>query len=75
MNRPEACDLVIRNAYVITMNAERERFPVGAVAIRAKKIVAVGQDNDILERYSASREIDANGGVVHPSAGESIRGD
>ena len=66
MNRPEACDLVIRNAYVITMNAERERFPVGAVAIRAKKIVAVGQDNDILESYSASREIDANGGVVHP---------
>ena len=66
MNSPEPCDLVIRNAYVVTVNPQRDVFASGAIAVRGNAIVAVGPQADICSSYSPLREIDANGGVVHP---------
>lgn len=63
---PNNCDLMVRNAYVITMNPEREVFACGAVAIQGNNIVAAGPQSEVLERYRARREIDARGAVVHP---------
>ena len=63
---PASCDLVVRNAYVIAMNPPREVFLSGAVAVQGNNIVAVGPENEVLERYRARREIDARGAVVHP---------
>lgn len=60
------CDLLIRNAYVITMDSDRRIFPHGAVAVRGSLIVDVGGDAELVGRYRAARTIDAAGGVVHP---------
>ena len=59
-------DLVIRHAYVITMDDENRIFEHGAVAIDKGRIAAVGEDADIAARYSGQRSIDAEGAPVHP---------
>ncbi|MGF6313396.1 5-methylthioadenosine/S-adenosylhomocysteine deaminase [Bradyrhizobium sp. i1.8.4] len=60
------CDLLIRNAYVITMDSDRRIFPNGTVAVTGSLIVDVGDDAELASRYRAARTIDAKGGVVHP---------
>lgn len=62
---PLKCDLLVRNAYVITLDEQRRMYPKGAVAITGKRIVAVGPDADV-GAYAAARTIDAGGGTVHP---------
>ena len=62
----ERCDLLIRNAYVLTCDVARTAFAVGAVAVRGSQIVAVGADAQITGRFRAARTIDAEGGLVHP---------
>ncbi|MGE0237831.1 MAG: amidohydrolase family protein [Parvibaculaceae bacterium] len=59
-------DLVIRHAYVITMDDESRIFQHGAVAIDKGRIIAVGDDADIAARYTGRRSIDAAGAPVHP---------
>jgi cytosine/adenosine deaminase-related metal-dependent hydrolase len=63
---PEPCDLLVRNACVITLDEERRVFGRGAVAIRGRRIVAVGPDAEVAAGHRASRTIDAGGGIVHP---------
>ena len=65
MNAVPECDLLVRNAYVITQDEQRRVYPSGAVAITGRRIVAVGPDAEV-GRYSAKRTIDAGGGAVHP---------
>ena len=59
------CDLLVRNAYVITQDEERHVYPSGAVAITGRRITAVGPDAEV-GRLTARRTIDAGGGAVHP---------
>jgi cytosine/adenosine deaminase-related metal-dependent hydrolase len=59
------CDLLVRNAYVITLDEGRRVFPSGAVAIRGRRIAAVGTNGEV-GRYTSARTIDAGGGAVHP---------
>jgi cytosine/adenosine deaminase-related metal-dependent hydrolase len=59
------CDLLVRNAYVITLDEQRRVYPSGAVAIRGRRIVAVGPDAEV-GGYTSVRTIDAGGGAVHP---------
>jgi 5-methylthioadenosine/S-adenosylhomocysteine deaminase len=66
MSEPTACDLLVRNAYVITLDADRHVYPSGAVAISGRQIVAVGPDAEIGATYTAPRTIDAGGAAVHP---------
>ena len=58
MNAMNRCDLIVRNAYVITMNTHRDVFPSGAIAIQGNEIVAVGPESEIRERYDPLREIE-----------------
>lgn len=61
-----ACDILIRNAYVLTCDARRTKHKDGAVAIRGRAIAAVGPATEIAGRFHAKRTIDARGGMVHP---------
>jgi 5-methylthioadenosine/S-adenosylhomocysteine deaminase len=60
-----ACDLLVRNAYVITQDEQHRVFPSGAVAISGRRIVAVGPDSQV-GRYDSAQTIDAGGAAVHP---------
>jgi 5-methylthioadenosine/S-adenosylhomocysteine deaminase len=62
---PLKCDLLVRNAFVITLDEQRRMYPKGAVAITGRRIVAVGSDAEV-GAYTAGRTIDAGGGTVHP---------
>ncbi len=61
----ERADMVITNALVLTMNAQREVFSPGAVVIRGERIVAVGPAS-IARGFKAKRTIDAAGDIVMP---------
>lgn len=63
---PAQCDLLIRNALVITMNATREVLHSGTIAITGQRIQAVGADSDLAAQFSAKKELDVGGRVVHP---------
>jgi 5-methylthioadenosine/S-adenosylhomocysteine deaminase len=60
------CDLLIRNALVVTMNAEREVLPGAAIAVGDGRLLAIGPDADTAASFEARRELDAGGNVVHP---------
>ncbi len=60
------CDLLVRNAYVITLDEQRRVYPAGAIAIRGRRIVAVGPDAELGAAYTSAHTIDAGGGAVHP---------
>ena len=59
-------DLLIRHAYVITMDDLNTIIPDGAIAINGRRIVGVGDDKTIASRHQAARTIDAKGAPVHP---------
>ena len=59
-------DLLIRHAYVITMDDHGRLIDDGAIAVVGRRIVAVGEDGDISARYGSARTIDAAGAPVHP---------
>jgi 5-methylthioadenosine/S-adenosylhomocysteine deaminase len=61
-----ACDLLITNGSVVTMDGERRVLASGAVAVTGRRIAAVGPERSMLEAYRARRKIDAGGGLVHP---------
>jgi len=63
---PRQADLIVRNAYLVTVDPERRIFTNGAVAIANGRVLAVGTDTDIASEYQATRTIDAHGAVVHP---------
>lgn len=63
---PRSCELLIRNGYVVTMDAERRVFARGAVAVDGGEIVAVGRDADLAESLRPGRVLDARGAPVHP---------
>ncbi len=63
---PQACDTIIQNARVISMNERREIFPKGAIAIAGNRIAAVGPEREVLPAWTARRVLDAQGGLVHP---------
>jgi predicted amidohydrolase YtcJ len=60
----ESVDVIIHNAKVHTMNADGDVFE--AVAIRDGKIVEVGPERQILNKYSADEYIDAQKKDVYP---------
>jgi cytosine/adenosine deaminase-related metal-dependent hydrolase len=65
-SRPLPADLIVTNACVLTLDADRRIFPAGAIAIRGRDIAMVGRERDVCAAYHAPRIIDAKGGVVHP---------
>ena len=66
MNEDQHCDLLIHNAYVISVDAERRVFSPGAVAVRGHSVAAVGLEREVMQGMRAARSVDAEGAVVHP---------
>jgi len=62
----EPVDLVVRNATVVTVDAQRRVIPNGAVAIEGGRIVAVGERAEVEARYRGKEVLDAGGGIVLP---------
>lgn len=60
------CDLLVTNAYVVTMDDRRTMYPAGAVAVAGRDILAVGPERDVLAAWRADRVLDAHGALVHP---------
>lgn len=65
-NEREAVDLLVKGWYVVTMNADRDIIRNGAVAVRDRRIVAVGKTTDLERRYNAARTIGGDRFVVTP---------
>ncbi|MGF1689195.1 amidohydrolase [Photobacterium japonica] len=61
----ENVDLLIKNATVLTMNADKTVYENGLVAVKENKIFAVTDGTDIKE-YQAETIIDADGDIVMP---------
>ncbi|WED29270.1 amidohydrolase [Vibrio sp. DW001] len=61
----EKVDILITDATVLTMNAEKQVFNQGTVAIKGNKIVAVG-DSTIASQYEADITFDVDGDIVMP---------
>jgi 5-methylthioadenosine/S-adenosylhomocysteine deaminase len=60
------CDLLVTNAFVITMDGDRTLYPEGAIAITDGRITDVGPANRVQTAYGAETTIDAGGAPVHP---------
>ena len=58
--------LIVTNATVLTMDAQRRVIQDGAVAVNGSDIVAVGTAAEIARRFHAADTIDASGQVVMP---------
>ena len=63
---PRGCDILIRNAHILTLDANRTIYPSGAVAISGNSIVAVGPEREIVPMFRPRRVLDAGGAPVHP---------
>ncbi|MDO4589757.1 MAG: amidohydrolase [Fusobacterium sp.] len=55
----------MKNGTVLTMNDEREVLENGVIVIKDNKIVSIGND-ELLEKYSAKKIIDAEDGIIMP---------
>ncbi|NOX85343.1 MAG: amidohydrolase [Chlorobi bacterium] len=63
-NQKKKADLLIYNAIVYTVN---ENFDIeSAIVVKDGKIVAVGNDQDLLNRFTAKKKLDAGGRPVYP---------
>ncbi len=62
----KSIDLIIQNATVVTMDAQRRIIENGAVAIDRDKIVAVGTAAEVTRNYKSKQIIDARNKVVIP---------
>lgn len=63
--RPSA-DLILSGGIVVTMDASRNIYPDGSVAIRGDSILAVGPRARIDSEFTAKQVIDAHGGLLLP---------
>jgi len=59
-------DTLITGGAVVTMNAKRDVFSPGAVAIKDSKIVAVGPEERVRQLVESDHEVDASGKLVIP---------
>ncbi len=63
--KPKSADILVVNGTVLTLNANDTEISNGAVAISKDTITATGPAIDFSD-WSASRVIDANGGIIMP---------
>lgn len=62
----QTCDLILRNAILLTMDDQLKQYEPGAIAIEGDHIAAVGLETDIISKFSAPEIIDCLGRVVMP---------
>lgn len=59
-------DLLVTGGTVVTMDDTNRMIPAGAVAIRDRRIVAVGAADELARTYTATETIDATNHVIMP---------
>ena len=62
----ESADWIIRAKYIVTMEAQHRIIERGAVAIRGMRIVGIGTQADIAQRFSAKQSLDKPEAVLLP---------
>lgn len=62
----ELVDYIICGDYIITMNQENALLKDSAIAVKDKKIVAIGTVDEILHKYTAKELINGKGKAVMP---------
>jgi 5-methylthioadenosine/S-adenosylhomocysteine deaminase len=55
----KTCDLLIRNAYIVTCDAKGTVIPSGAIAIKGRDIAAVGKSAGVERDWRAARSMRA----------------
>jgi len=63
--KPKSADILVINGTLLTLDASHTEITDGAVAINRDRITAIGSVNDFSD-WSASRVIDARGGIILP---------
>lgn len=61
----EKATIIIKNGTVLTMDKNNSVIKNGVIIVKDNKIVSVGKD-DLLEKYSAKKIIDAKDGIIMP---------
>jgi 5-methylthioadenosine/S-adenosylhomocysteine deaminase len=61
----EPVDLLVRNATVVTVDAQHRVIADGAVAIAGGRILAVGPAVEVAARYQGREVLDAGGGLIN----------
>ena len=62
----ESIDLLLTGGTVVTMDSGGNIFSNGAVAIRGREIVAVGEAEQLAARYTARETVDCRGCAIIP---------
>ncbi|MGQ9688410.1 MAG: amidohydrolase family protein [Desulfobaccales bacterium] len=62
----EACSLLLKAAWVVTMDQEDHVFTPGAVAVTGAQLAAVGPAAEVASRFSAERVLDFPQGLILP---------
>jgi len=65
-NTPRQVGTIVSGGIVVTVDAARNIFNPGAVAIDGTSIVAVGPAADIAARFTGATQVDAAGSIVIP---------
>ena len=59
-------DLILKNAIVLTMDKEFNQFDPGAIVIQGTSILDVGEEKEILAKYTSDNLIDCSSKVLMP---------
>ncbi|MBE9524268.1 MAG: amidohydrolase [Chloroflexi bacterium] len=59
-------DLILTNAYVLTMDGDYHQYINGAIAIQGDSILSVGSADEITSKYQAKETIDCDGKLLMP---------
>jgi 5-methylthioadenosine/S-adenosylhomocysteine deaminase len=59
-------DLIIHNGTILTNDDEDSVIENGAIAIESDRIVAIGEEDEIRIKFSATKNINARGGIILP---------
>ena len=62
----ETADWIIRAQYVVTMDGQHRIIPQGAVAVRGARIVGVGTQEEIAQRFQARHTLDKPDASIAP---------
>jgi 5-methylthioadenosine/S-adenosylhomocysteine deaminase len=62
----KTCDILLKNAIVLTMDEELRQYEPGAVAVTGSEIAAVGPEAEMLSAYDARETVDCGGKVLMP---------
>jgi 5-methylthioadenosine/S-adenosylhomocysteine deaminase len=62
----QQADTLFTNALVLTMDGNLTQYHPGAVAVKEDKIIAVGNENELKEEFSAKEMVDCHGKILMP---------